>query len=116
MRRWLFHCRFCDAGYRRQEDLIRHVLGCAQRAALRHERRTEDRELIRGNVEAETLLDAALQGQQGARTDLVNNVNEVGRPEGNSRQRAIRKLRAKRPDLLEHVERGAPAIAAAEVA
>lgn len=39
------------------------------------------------------LLDQALAGRQGERTDLGNNVPEVGRPEGNSKAKALRRLR-----------------------
>jgi hypothetical protein len=52
--------------------------------------------------EALDLIDQTLKGEerQGERTDLVNNVNEVqARPEGNSEQYALRKLRKDRPDL-----------------
>jgi hypothetical protein len=55
------------------------------------------------------LLDRVTVGKQGERTDLVYNVNEVEekeeRPSGNSRQRALRRLRKSRPDLHERVLR-----------
>ena len=46
-----------------------------------------------GHGKVEALLDEALQGQQGKRTDLVDNINEVDRPDGTSRQYVIRRLR-----------------------
>jgi hypothetical protein len=52
--------------------------------------------------EDQVLLDAfdrVTLGRQGERTDLVDNVHEVSRPTGNGRQRALRVLREKRPDL-----------------
>lgn len=57
------------------------------------------RDLIQRDVELVDLLDRELQGKQGGRTDLVNNVNEVPRPEGNARATALRKLRKDAPDL-----------------
>jgi hypothetical protein len=45
------------------------------------------------------VIDQALQGKQGQRTDLVDNVNEVERPTGNSESAALRRLRKDRPDL-----------------
>lgn len=46
------------------------------------------------------LVDEATKGQQGKRTDLVDNIHEVqARPTGTSAQRAHRVLREKRPDL-----------------
>jgi hypothetical protein len=56
--------------------------------------------------EALDLLDQAQVGRQGARTDLVNIINEVERPQGTTRQQALRKLRKDRPDLHEQVIRG----------
>ena len=41
----------------------------------------------------------AAMKHQGERTDLVDNVNEVGRPDGNSQSAALRRLRKDRPDL-----------------
>lgn len=52
--------------------------------------------LIRHDPEAEALWTEMTKGQQGERTDLVNNVNEIasrpGRPQGNSREAALRRL------------------------
>jgi len=65
------------------------------------------RNLIRDDPEAIDLLDRALEHKQGERTDLVDIVNEVElRPDGNSSQQAIRKLRKARPDLLDRVKAG----------
>lgn len=63
------------------------------------------RSLCGKDMEALEAIDRVTTGRQGERTDLVNNVNEVGdsRPEGNSRQQAIRRLRKDRPDLLARV-------------
>jgi hypothetical protein len=44
------------------------------------------------------LLDRAMQGRQGERTDLVSISHEV-RPSGTTRDRALRKLRADAPEL-----------------
>lgn len=43
---------------------------------------------------------------QGARTDLVNNVHEVERPQGNQRSRALARLHRDRPDLYARVIAG----------
>lgn len=46
------------------------------------------------------LLDKALMGRQGERTDFVDNINEVEkRPDGTSAEQALRRLRKDRPDL-----------------
>jgi hypothetical protein len=52
------------------------------------------------------LLDQALAGRQGERTDLVDNVNEVSRPTGNTEAQALRRLRKDRPDLHARVLNG----------
>lgn len=57
-------------------------------------------------VEARDLLDQALAGRQGERTDLGNIVTEVSRPEGNSQAKALRRLRKDRPDLHDEVLAG----------
>jgi hypothetical protein len=49
--------------------------------------------------EAADLLDQALAGKQGERTDLVSNRNEVGRPVGTSKAAALRRLRKDKPEL-----------------
>lgn len=57
---------------------------------------------------ARDAIDAALGHSQGKRTDLNlgNNVPEVGRPEGNTEAKALRRLRKYRPDLHERVLAG----------
>jgi hypothetical protein len=74
------------------------------------------RNLIEKDEEALDLLTHVTRGQQGERTDLVDNVNEVShRPDGNSRASALRRLRKDRPDLHARVLAGesltAPSIA-----
>lgn len=51
------------------------------------------------------LLDSALAGHQGQRTDLVDNINEV-RPDGTSREQALRRLRKDAPELHSDVLAG----------
>lgn len=53
----------------------------------------------RADYEALDLVDKATTGKQGQRTDLVDNINKVGRPDGTSNTYALRKLRKDRPDL-----------------
>jgi hypothetical protein len=50
------------------------------------------RRIVADDKETLDLLDQALQGRQGQRTDLVNNINEV-RPQGTSQTQALRRLR-----------------------
>ena len=66
------------------------------------------RNVVRCDLEAEDLLGRALSGQQGRRTDFVDNVNEVAvsRPDGNARQYALRKLRKDAPKLHKKVLAG----------
>lgn len=45
------------------------------------------------------LLDKALKGRQGERTDLLDNIQEVAAPTGTSERAALRRLRKDRPDL-----------------
>lgn len=52
------------------------------------------------------MLDDALRGRQGERTDLVDNINKVNRPDGTSKDRALRKLRTDAPELHEKVLAG----------
>ncbi len=56
--------------------------------------------------EALDAIDRATAGRQGARTDLVDNVHEATRPDGNSSTAAIRRLRKDRPDLHARVLTG----------
>lgn len=65
------------------------------------------RNLIRDDPEAIELLDRALErptGKAGHNVDNVNVKEPEERPDGNSAQQAIRKLRKDRPDLLERVK------------
>lgn len=64
------------------------------------------RRLVADDLEAVDLLDRALQGKQGRRNDLVNNINEVARPVGTSSDQALRRLRKDRPDLHAEVLAG----------
>ena len=64
------------------------------------------RKLMVDDVEALDLLDRESEGRQGERTDLVHNVHEVERPAGNSRDRALRKLRTDAPELHAEVLAG----------
>ena len=65
------------------------------------------RDMCRIDAVALDALDQVMQGRQGQRTDLGNNVPEVeGRPEGNTRAKALRRLRAHRPDLHARVLAG----------
>lgn len=56
------------------------------------------RRVIADDTEALDLLDQALEGRQGERTDIVNNINDV-RPQGTSKNQALRKLRKDAPEL-----------------
>lgn len=56
------------------------------------------RRMVADDKAARDLLTQAVQGHQGERTDLVNNMNEV-RPQGTSAEAALRRLRKDRPDL-----------------
>jgi len=56
--------------------------------------------------EAASLLTQALKGQQGRRTDFVSNVHEVGRPAGNTKAAALRRLQEGAPDLHAEVLAG----------
>jgi hypothetical protein len=59
------------------------------------------------DMRAVEAIDGVVAHHQGARTDLVDNINEVeARPTGTSQQAAIRRLRKHRPDLLEDVKAG----------
>lgn len=74
------------------------------------------RSIVQDDPKAMDALDRALQGRQGERTDLVNNVNKVaGRPQGNTRAAGIRRLRKDRPDLHERVIAGEMKVNAAMI-
>lgn len=64
------------------------------------------RRVVAADVRIADMLDEALKGKQGARTDLVNNVNEDPRPVGNRRDTALRRLRKDEPALHEQVLAG----------
>lgn len=71
--------------------------------AFRHETRVIPRmdaikRICRDDPAALDAIDRATKGKQGERTNLVDNVNDV-KPDGNSKQSAIRRLRKDRPDL-----------------
>lgn len=57
------------------------------------------RRIVADDTETSDLLDQAIQGRQGERTDLVNNINEVERPVGTTKAQALRKLRRDAPEL-----------------
>lgn len=64
------------------------------------------RRIVADDVETLDLLDQALVGGQGERSDLVDNVNEVKRPTGNSTDQALRRLRKDAPELHAEVLAG----------
>ncbi|MBL3670653.1 hypothetical protein JL475_32730 [Streptomyces sp. M2CJ-2] len=57
------------------------------------------RRIVLPDPEALDLLDQAIVGRQGERTDLVSNRNEVPRPVGTTKAAALRKLRKDKPEL-----------------
>lgn len=63
------------------------------------------RKLCSGDRKALDAIDRATTSRQGARSDLVHNVNEV-RPTGNSAPAALRRLRKDKPDLHAQVLAG----------
>ncbi len=64
------------------------------------------RRLVGGDQKALDLITKAEQGQQGRRSDLVYNVQEVKAPTGNTPEAALRRLRKDRPDLHARVIAG----------
>lgn len=62
--------------------------------------------LCADDKEALGLLTQATTGKQGARNDIVNNVNYVDSPEGNSTAYALRKLQLDAPELHKQVIAG----------
>ncbi len=64
------------------------------------------RRIVSRDAEAEDLLTRATRGVQGRRTDLVDNINEVSRPDGTSREQALRSLRKNAPELHSRVLAG----------
>ncbi|MGC5023571.1 hypothetical protein ACLQ3K_02355 [Tsukamurella sp. DT100] len=64
------------------------------------------RAIIGDDLLLRDMLDDALRGRQGERTDLVDNINKVDRPDGTSKDRALRKLPTGAPELHERVLAG----------
>jgi len=64
------------------------------------------RRIVADDPEAVDLLDKALAGRQGERTDLVYNIHKVERPAGTAKDRALRKLRTDAPELHAQVLAG----------
>jgi hypothetical protein len=56
--------------------------------------------VCRGDLDATDLIDEAVRNPVGTNQHVGgNNVTRLGRPEGNSRDKALRRLRDRRPDL-----------------
>lgn len=78
--------------------------------------------LVKGDPEAEDLLDRELQKPTGGSQEIIlndaimNNENDHGRPHGSSRAYALRKLRKDRPELHAEVLAGNISAHAAMVA
>lgn len=64
------------------------------------------RTLVKRDPEALDLFDQATKGRSGFRSDLVDNINEVGRPDGTSREAGLRRLRKDAPALHAEVLAG----------
>lgn len=64
------------------------------------------RRVVADDLVAVDLLNQALSGRQGARTDLVDNIHEVPRPDGTSKAAALRRLRKDAPELHAEVLAG----------
>lgn len=64
------------------------------------------KDFCRSDKAALDAIDRAVQGRQGRRSDLVDNINEVDRPTGTSESAALRRLRKDRPDLHSQVLNG----------
>lgn len=62
--------------------------------------------IVANDPVAADLLDQALAGRPGERTDLVDNINEVSKPDGTSKEAGLRRLRKDRPDLHAEVLAG----------
>ncbi|MFM9589850.1 hypothetical protein ACKI1J_14995 [Streptomyces scabiei] len=73
------------------------------------------KKIVADDPNAADLLDQALAGRPGQRTDLVHNMHEVERPSGTSREAGLRRLRKDRPDLHAEVLAGALSTHAAMV-
>lgn len=57
------------------------------------------RRIVADDLEAVDLLDRALRGRQGERTDLLDISKEVKAPTGTTKEAALRRLRKDRPEL-----------------
>jgi hypothetical protein len=59
------------------------------------------RKVCRGDSQYLDIIDRAIEEAQrpGTRSDLVDNINKVRRPDGTSAAKALRRLRKDRPDL-----------------
>lgn len=64
------------------------------------------KKIVADDPVAADLLDQALAGRSGERTDLVDNMHEVMRPSGTSKEAGLRRLRKDRPDLHAEVLAG----------
>ncbi|MFD5798636.1 hypothetical protein ACFWIO_34920 [Streptomyces diastatochromogenes] len=64
------------------------------------------KKIVADDPVAADLLDQALVGRGGERTDLVDNMHEVVRPSGTSKEAGLRRLRKDRPDLHAEVLAG----------
>lgn len=73
------------------------------------------KKIVADDPVAADLLDQALIGRSGERTDLVDNMHEVERPSGTSKEAGLRRLRKARPDLHAEVLAGALSTHAAMV-
>jgi hypothetical protein len=71
--------------------------------------------LCKGHSVATNWLDKITTKQGGARTDLVDNINEVSRPDGTSQRAGFRRLRKDRPDLHRRVDEGEMTVHAAMI-
>jgi len=80
-------------------DIVARAAGMGSTVAI-------TKALLRDDKVASDLLDQALQGKQGRRSDLVSNSNEVARPVGTTRDQALRRLRKDAPELHAQVLAG----------
>jgi len=62
--------------------------------------------VIRDDAEVLAMWREAMKPGQGSRTDLVDNVTQVGKPKGNSRSYAVSRLQREAPDLFAKVAAG----------
>jgi hypothetical protein len=107
--------RILDDGYWRRPDkngtpfkYVEQFIQAAPLPGLGSDVATVKR-IVRDDPEALSMLDEAMKEteRRGATEENVNNVNELpDRPQGNSRQQALRRLRGQRPDLHTRVLSG----------